>query len=361
MCPWLEDQGCPCNELEAAEAAARGGHLAVVRWLLARVRQQQQDEQQQQQDEQQQQQQDEQQQQGRAAAAGSPPPQDGSAARRSLPPPALLADDDVTFDKQAPITAARGGHVGLTEWLLQLLLLPRLPRNVGGGSWCQVASRWLLTAAVHGFELPALQRLHTTLQQHSAARGDPDPGPLRSIDLEDSLLLEALNSPTHDWRDKVLLQLTPGDGDAMVMAVGVAIRAGDLQLLQSLRHRVPGWLRDFGAELAAEEGHLELLHQMAAWGWHWLVGPEAGRGGMPVLLSGAHDLMDEAAARGRVEVLEWMRAQGCSFNGESIFAAAASYGNVALLERLAGWGCLLEDRPALGAPRAATGTVSPGP
>ncbi|GLC40940.1 hypothetical protein PLESTB_000964500 [Pleodorina starrii] len=405
MCLWLEDQGCPCNELGAVVAAARGGHLAVVRWLLARVRQQQQQDEQQQL---QQQQQDPHRLRDVGCAAFTAA---AGAGHRALCE-ALLADDDVTFDERAPIAAARGGHVGLTEWLLQLLLLPRLPPNDGGGAWCQRDRWWLLSAAVHGFELPALQRLHTTLQQHS--------GLLRSSDLEDDSLLHtllaALNSSTSDWRDKVrwlhqeqgvrlqrlnmdradlhlwgittlcgdaveraqvLLQLTHGDGQAMVvMAVGVAIRAGDLQLLQSLRHRVPGWLRDFkAAELAAEMGQLELLRQMAAWGWRvagreavlaavraghlavlqWLVGPEAGGGGRAALSSGAHDLMDEAAARGRVEVLEWMRAQGCSFNGESIFAAAASYGNVALLERLAGWGCLLEDRPALGAPRAATG------
>ncbi|GLC46345.1 hypothetical protein PLESTM_001860700 [Pleodorina starrii] len=406
MCRWLEDQGCPCNELEAAEAAARGGHLAVVRWLLARIRQQQQDEQDP----------DRHRVVGCAAFAAA-----AGAGHRALCE-ALLADDGVTVDEQALLDAARGGHVGLTEWLLQLLLLPRLPPNDGRGSWSQAARWWLLPAAVHGFELRALQGLHTTLQQHSATRGgDPDPAPLRIGDLADDpfLLLAALNSPTHDWRDKVrwlhqeqgvrlahfnvdladllrrgittrcgdvvervqvLLQLTQGDGQAMVMAVvmavGAAIRAGDLQLLRSLRHQVPGELRDFkAAELAAEEGHLELLRQMAAWGWHvagreavlaavrgghlavlqWLVGPEAGRGGRTALFSFAQELMDEAAVGGHVEVLEWMRAQGWSFRGERTLAAAASCGNVALLERLAGWGCPREDRPALGALRAATG------
>ncbi|GLC40937.1 hypothetical protein PLESTB_000964800 [Pleodorina starrii] len=407
MCLWLEDQGCPCNEQEAAEAAARGGHLAVVRWLLARIRQQQQDEQQQQQDEQQQQQQDPHRHRNVGCAAFAAA---AGAGHRALCE-ALLADG-VTFDDWAPINAARGGHVGLTEWLLQLLLLPRLPPNDGGGSWSQHASWLLLKAAVHGFELPALQRLHTALQQHLATRDDPDPVLLPSRDLDDSLLLAALNSPTRDWRDKmhwlhqqgsrlqqinmdllcmhqavlfregiatrcgdavervqVLLQLTHGEDDAigddlaMALAVGVAIRAGDLQLLQSLQHRVPGGLRDFGAPaLAAEEGNLKLLRQMAAWGWsvagraamvaavrsghlavlQWLVGPEAGRDGRTVLLSDTQDLMYEAAVGGRVEMLEWMRAQGCSFRGESNFAAAASYGNVALLERLAGWGCPLE-------------------
>ncbi|GLC34237.1 hypothetical protein PLESTF_000126800 [Pleodorina starrii] len=388
MCQWLEAQGCPCNELGAVVAAARGGHLAVVRWLLARIRQQQQDEQQRQPDP------HRRRNVGCAAFAAA-----AGAGHRALCE-ALLADDDVTFDRQAPIAAARGGHVGLTEWLLQLL--PRLPPNDGARSWSQAAKRQLLAAAVHGFELPALQRLHTALQ-HLATSDDPNPVPLRISPLDDSLLLAALNSPTRDWRDKarwlhqelgvrlqrlnvdqaallrggittrygdaveraqMLLQLTQGDDQAMVMAVGAAIRAGDLPLLQSLQHRVRAGEHDFrAAELAAEEGNLELLRQMDAWGWRiWagretmlaaarsghlavlqlLVGPDDERGGRAALWLYGHELMDEAAAGGRVEVMEWMRAQGWSFRGESTFAAAASYGNVALLERLAGWGYPLE-------------------
>ncbi|PNH07776.1 Ankyrin repeat domain-containing protein [Tetrabaena socialis] len=223
VCRWLQRQGC-VGQWQALNAAAGTGQRSVVERLLVQ---------------------------------GSP--------------------------MHAACAAARGGHVGLMDWLLQRCG-PRC-------SWGSPAS--LLEGAAEGCDLPTLQRLHDTCQQGE------QPAAARLLT---GTLAAAAGSPTPDWRAKALHAYfsTAFASAAWSAAVSLAARAGQLPVVA------------------------------------WLLEVEVGDPGETLALEACH--MEAAAESGSVELLAWLRRRGCPWHLHT-FGPAAVAGSEEALEWLATHGC----------------------
>ena len=120
VCQWLRQRDCPWGNSLAA--AAQAGHKVVCKWLL---------------------------------------------------------DNGCPWDDEAIYAAARGGHVGLMEWLME-----RKPGHVCSSS--------LLTAVAEGCDLATLKQLHSKLCRGRGG-GDFD---------DCAIMVGAAGSPTADWQAK---------------------------------------------------------------------------------------------------------------------------------------------------------------
>ncbi|GLC36759.1 hypothetical protein PLESTB_000786000 [Pleodorina starrii] len=395
MCRWLLGRRSWVGK-DAVEAAARGGHLAVVRLLLTQLGQN----------------------------LPPPPPlplqqlaQFGFAAwagaagggHRALCE-TLLADG-IAPNEDAPIAAARGGHRDLLHWLLELVL-PKLqgapPPRLRG------FREGLMGAAAFGLDLASLQRLRGAVL---AAAGDDDARPGGGPPQGDNVAAhEALCSPTPDWRAKALwlrdkgarpdawaggggelwegnellrrpydalvrydnaverielmLQLRnpgegEGEGDDFDFLFEAAARASNLPLVRFLGKHFPG-AEGLAVVSAAEAGSLPILRELfavvemprmtwvvcvaaAARGGHlrvlqWLTEPGAARPGAEeeaVQDLGRCPAAEAAAESGSLEVLRLWAERGFAFGSEEAFRGATRAGNPAVLEWLVARGCPL--------------------
>ncbi|GIL66943.1 hypothetical protein Vafri_20460 [Volvox africanus] len=358
ICRWLRRVECPWGE-DVVEAAARAGQLAICKWLIKE---------------------------------GCP-----SQLRRLLTVAAEAGHRDVCewllefgapLGGRGPRAAARAGHASLMERLLQPLTCQ------------QVGVPKLLAAVAKGCDLPTLQRVYCTFVE--SGRGDVVVGVGRLGEAAAArVIAAAAGSPTPDWQAKVEWLRSrgyPRDASACESAVdNLAAAAGlsnnTLAYFQpkfSLGHDRLAWLHqqhgfpvdpwvacaagrhgdvaalqlvlDAGVELhdgraaylAAERGHLAILHTLhahgctlaadelseaAARGAHvatveWLVetlaAPLTGR------------LFSAAAQSGNMEMMSWLRRHGCSAEA-STFAWSAWVGCPEQLEWLAANGCPMGD------------------
>ncbi|EFJ40917.1 hypothetical protein VOLCADRAFT_99162 [Volvox carteri f. nagariensis] len=354
VCEWLIAENCPMD-LGAVKVASSAGHYGVVRLLLPH-------------------------QQlvtstdvscdaAWTAAAG--------AGQRALCE--RLLDDGIPPGKEALFAAARGGHVDLTEWMLQL---PQLPALDDGDK------ALLLRRAAYGFDLVSLQRLFSCQQVHNSRM---------NLVERNAAAAAALAAPTRDWRDKVQWlaggEMMSLDGFSFpdmceflrrpdchhrlqlvdwafskrfyhdTFYTGFAVQAANMPLLQYLRGRGMSLASrdlDVAASQAAEHGDVEFLNQVlalghtlhvelvkaAARGGHlhvlqWMAGPQGERyGGLQALRQAlaSPDLAEVAASSGSVEVMAWLRCRGCPWN-KWVFVAGAGAGSLRLLQWLAAWGC----------------------
>ncbi|PNH04452.1 hypothetical protein TSOC_009386 [Tetrabaena socialis] len=318
VCRWLQQQGCDGQgwALGGAEAAAGAGQRAVVEWLLA-----------------------------------NPSREDGG----DLNGAACRA--------RLACSAARGGHVGLMDWLLQRHGLER------DGD----AAAALLVAAAEGCDLSTLQRLYHTYPPQAAAGG----GPVRL----GPVLTSVAGSPTPDWKAKV--EWLEGLGAAASSALNACTRAASrpdaLDRLTWLRGRGYPW--DWQAtNSAAVAGNLNALRYLLVEGCPSAVstlGAAAGAGQLASLralhahsgnftltifalartVRGGHlpvvawlleqqlvslqqcpSLLCEAAASGSMELLAWLRDRGCPWGEDTIYGAAGA-GSEEALEWLVAQGC----------------------
>ncbi|PNH02875.1 Ankyrin repeat domain-containing protein, partial [Tetrabaena socialis] len=322
-CRWLQQQGCYMRwALSGAEAATGAGQRATVEWLLANP--------------------------GKQDGTGL----DGAACRTSL-----------------ACSSARGGHVGLMDWLLQ---------RHGLGHDGRAAAN-LLAAAAEGCDMPTLQRLYHAYPPQADAGG----GPVRL----DPVVTSAAGSPTPDWKAKV--EWLEGQGAAASSSHDACARAASrpdaLDRLTWLRGRGYPWDKRV-TEAAAVAGNLDALRYLlaegcpvaegtlgaAAWagqlaslqalhahsstfiGWGLALARAASEGHLPVvawvleqqLVSIAYlqqclPLLPEAATSGSVELLAWLRNRGCPW-GEGNFYCAAEAGSEEALEWLVAQGCPMQ-------------------
>ncbi|KXZ48815.1 hypothetical protein GPECTOR_25g400 [Gonium pectorale] len=121
-----------------------------------------------------------------------------------------------------------------------------------------------------------------------------------------------------------------------VEALGASVQ--DRKLAKAAEYRydleVLTWLRQRGCPLNGRRVALSAArrgHQLAALAW--------AAEGLGASLQSA-ELMDAAAASGRVEVMAWLRERGCPW-GKGMFAGAARAGCKAALEWLEERGCPL--------------------
>ncbi|KXZ54757.1 hypothetical protein GPECTOR_4g827 [Gonium pectorale] len=324
-CELLLGLGCPRDG--ALAAAARAGRRDVVEWLLAR---------------------------GVGAAAG------GGSDGRAV----AGAGHEELFE--AALAAARGGHVGLMEWLLEAVPLQRGTKT-----------RWsVLEAAAEGCDLATLQRLEAW-SEAMGGLGVAWAGGLGRFDRScrvgndahgARILAAAAASPTRDWQAKVTWLRSVGypkltaacdaaaartdapERLAALQELGfhvlprtavAAARAGNLAGLRYLRERS---VRLDGAVVAgAEAGSQDVLV--------WLVEDAfaVGQQGEAVLQSGG--LAEAAARSGSLDLLRWLAERGLVPAAELLsgrtFAGAADAGDAAALEWLAERGCAM---PADGSP-----------
>ncbi|GFR40800.1 hypothetical protein Agub_g1417 [Astrephomene gubernaculifera] len=271
MCQWLVQQGYPLHNV--IEEAAGAGQQAICEWCLA---------------------------------AGCP------------------------WSSDAVYAAARGGHVGLMDWLLQLC--PAESVYVGADV--------LLDAAV-GCELHTLQHLY-----HEWA-GE------QQLDYHDQLYMvaAAARSSTPDWQDKLVWLETQGfPGDQACL--GAASCPDALDRLRWLRGRGYPLNEDVALVEAAERGNLEVLQYLLL---SEGVEPslECGRmaarcGSLGALtLLHAHgcpmdmETVRAAARKGHLQVVVWLvEALGAALQlGAEEFSSAACSGNLELLRWLHERGC----------------------
>ncbi|PNH07772.1 hypothetical protein TSOC_005743 [Tetrabaena socialis] len=318
VCRWLQQQSCDEEEwvLGGATAAAGAGQRAVVEWLLANP--------------------------GKQGGTGL----NGAACRTSL-----------------ACYAARGGYVGLMDWLLQRHGLER------DGD----AAAALLVAAAEGCDLPTLQRLYHTYPPKAAAGGGPARlGPV---------LRSAAGSPTPDWRAKV--EWLEGQGAAASSSQDACARAASrpdaLDRLTWLRGRGYPWNWQ-ATNSAAVAGNLDALRYLLAEGcpvegstlgaaagagqlaalqalhahsstftrWKSALARAVGGGHLPVVvwlleqhlvrLRQRPSLLRKAAELGSVELLAWLRDRGCAWTEDTFYCAAVS-GSEDALEWLVAQGC----------------------
>ncbi|GLC40824.1 hypothetical protein PLESTB_000018800 [Pleodorina starrii] len=327
-CIWLHDHDCAHNYRSVIQAAGSNGHVAVVRWVLrqapdpgALVRLAE---------------------IGLVAAAG--------AGHRDLCEELLAAGARGVVLSLAAPSAAKGGHVELTQWLLEQ----------GGPRFhnADVNDPSLLLEAAYGFDLPVLQRLYHARLGGSPATpgcdgggGSGAGGGSGGVSSRDDfalhwgerVALQAVISPTLDWREKVewleagagcRLGDSGGDGgggggggrvllgwngvferraeerDALERVMflqqrglvdygdllRVAVARGNLAVVRHLRAQ--GLLEQVprGCDLteeAAAGGDVAMLGELLAAGWP--IGPEAPRA---------------AATHGHLHVLRWMLSEG---------------------------------------------------
>ncbi|PNH01918.1 Ankyrin repeat domain-containing protein, partial [Tetrabaena socialis] len=266
-------------------------------------------------------------------------------------------------DVGAASDAARGGHVGLMDWLLARTAGAQRSNDV----WI------LLDAAAAGCDLPTLQRLHHT---YLDSRDEE-----LSVAQHRTILVEAAGSSTADWRDKV--EWLEGRGHPRTNSVcteavqrvdgrerlewlqqrGYPLTAGTLnQAAQHGNADALDFLMAQGVQLsghqaytdmfrAARGGHLAVLRVLHAHGVRIgqrsvnIAAAGAANGHLAVVAWGVQlgaalsvDLYKAAASSGSAEVMAWLHERGCPWNA-SVFAAAAAVGREEQLEWLAARGC----------------------
>ncbi|EFJ45856.1 hypothetical protein VOLCADRAFT_105749 [Volvox carteri f. nagariensis] len=366
MCQWLQgEEDFLFLYGSAAVAAARSGHLEMARWLLQ-----------------------EECNFAERERAESEAFEAASYAGHQSVFEGLLKD---CLSDPSPETclagAARGGHVGLTHWLLQQFE-PELGQT---SSFREPWKADIVTEAAYGFDLAALQHLHRTLLTYGGDGGN-DASSLRTV----YTLVEALVGPTPDWRAKVewlqaqgcrfgnleyfnfgaivsrpdsvervqrllmevaekgvvqniLIKSVQVDNLALIRylragrdwlpertswAVLIAVRAGNMALLVELVNL--GWRLDEDTALAAvEEGHLHILKWIDAGGGRKLIQEVVRR--HPALLK-------NATSSGNVEFMEWLLNElDVPWSGEELLNAAVEAGSPALLEWLVARGFPMGD------------------
>ncbi|KXZ44128.1 hypothetical protein GPECTOR_73g649 [Gonium pectorale] len=316
-CQWLRGQGCPMEECEGSGcgllgAAAAGGHRHVCEWLL-----------------------------GLGLAWSS----DGVA------------------------EAARGGHVGLMEWLQERRHHMRLSQDV------EVRQTAVVKGAAHGCDLATLQRIWQDWGYPTDAR-------------RGAVLASAAGSPTPDWSAKVewleaqgcrpaewVTREAAGCPDAPArlawlrgrgyplgrFAVEAAACAGGVAALQYLLVEVGvrPEVDTFRIAAAPERRRLAALQALHAAG---ILTADCARGVSVAAACGGHlrvvawlldtfgrdvtrldsYLFSAAAACGSVELLAWLRRRRCAWFYQVLggpYTSAARSGCVAALEWLAAQGC----------------------
>ncbi|PNH02876.1 hypothetical protein TSOC_011106, partial [Tetrabaena socialis] len=325
VCRWLREQGCTPTK-GVLVAAAGSGQQAVCEWLLA----------------------------------------DG------------CLDD--YYCETVAAAAARGGHVGLMDWLL--LHIADEPDVFH-----------LLQSAAEGCDLPTLQRLH---RDHLDSNGGELPagfyngGPYNYIEhFSSTVFSRGVASPTADWQEKLVwlegrqsvvtcdgaleradwrsrlewlqqrgyplnvhtaaheaVQLGNVDALQYLLAEGAAVPSGPRHPASAADPRPP-WLlsRDLMTlkvlhEYAGNVGMLNALIAAASQGClatvTWLVGV---LGADNVLFP---ELLVAAARSGCFELLAWLHEHGCECN-ESVFTAAADAGCEEQIEWLAERGYPMEE------------------
>ncbi|PNH00979.1 Ankyrin repeat domain-containing protein [Tetrabaena socialis] len=322
VCRWLRLQGCRWNSGAVFNAAAGAGHEEMCEWLLAE---------------------------------GCP---------FSADVMRHAAGGGHWADVGAATAAARGGHVGLLDWILARTHA-QSPANVRG----------LLAAAAVGCDLPTLQRLHHT---YLDSRGEELSGHGQK-----QIVAAAAGSPTADWRDKV--EWLEGRGcprTSLACEEAAARRAdsrGRLEWLQQRGYPITvdavhsaarhgnadalEFLLAQGVEVGEHEAYVATCH--AVDGGHLAVlkvlhahGARVGRmmeraaafGHLPVVAWGVQELgaalsagMYKSSARsGSAELVTWLHEQGCPWDA-SVFAAAAGSVSETQLEWLAERGCPMGD------------------
>ncbi|KXZ48659.1 hypothetical protein GPECTOR_26g562 [Gonium pectorale] len=321
-CVWLWEHGCPVEEPEFNEesdllaAAAGGGHRHVCEWLLGL---------------------------------------------------------GLIWVQVGAHEAARGGHVDLTDWLLQQRPQLSVATDLSDGKEGSVSG------AAHGCDLPTLQRLWRD-------SGDPDGWATEGI------LRAATGSPTPDWAAKVEwleAQGCPQQGpwwaaacpDAVArlawlrtrgfpldpvcakVAAGKGNAAAVQYLLEEAGVPTNSYEQYHVVDAAARGGHLAALQALHAAGWSftardwWLGGhcahTAASCGHLHVLawlveafgvgaLRMGPDLFAEAARSGSVELMAWLQEHGCVWDA-STFTGSAESGCVAAVEWLVAQGCPMEE------------------
>ncbi|KXZ47243.1 hypothetical protein GPECTOR_37g249 [Gonium pectorale] len=365
----LRAGGCEPTR-EVARAAAAAGHLAPVQWLLLQQRDRLADS------------------DVRLTASGALEAAAGAGHRHVCE--WLLGLGGLSWRPGWAVEAARGGHVGLMEWLLQLQ--PPAPGGPADQAPAQTRPSSsvrleLVLAAAHGCDLATLRRLWRTLGEGDGA-GEPDG--VGEADMRWALAAAA-GSPTPDWAAKVewleacgcprsakaarqAAACAPGSPDAAARlpwlrsrgypldrrAAEGAVHSGNAAALQYLlagaapegsRHSASA------ATAAAAVGDLAALQTVCAAGWR----VDARRAGL-LAAAGGHvavlawlvealgeeavgldsDLLNGAAGAGSVELLAWLRERGCEWDGRT-FAHAARSGCEAALEWLAERGCPMPD------------------
>ncbi|GFR41069.1 hypothetical protein Agub_g1709 [Astrephomene gubernaculifera] len=285
MCQWLVQQGYPLHEV--MKAAAGAGQWAICEWCLAA---------------------------GCSWSAG------------------------------AVYAAARGGHVGLMEWLLQL--------RPAEGARVQAAE--LLRAAAFGCELHTLQRLYRDWAGEQQQVSDH---------VKKIIVAAAARSSTPDWQAKLVWLETqgfPGSNACSGAAscpdaldrlrwlrgrgypldedvAGVAAERGNVEVLQYLLLSEgigPSLDCGSGAAACGSLGALALLHahgcpmdvgtvRAAAREGHlhvvvWLVET------LGAALQLGTEVFSDAAYSGNLELLRWLRERGCPWDADAIAEAARS-------------------------------------
>ncbi|EFJ39446.1 hypothetical protein VOLCADRAFT_108631 [Volvox carteri f. nagariensis] len=364
MCQWLQGEDCFFLSENAAAAAARSGHLETVRWLLQQLRDFRE-----------------------LQNAGSHAFMAAAYAGHQTVCEGLLEDGTPLKYWTGLPGAARGGHVGLTHWLLQRFELEY--GSVSRVLWSLMPD--VVKEASHGFDLAALQDLHQTFLRYGG-----DSGNYASRLLTGYTLAEALVSPTPDWRAKVEWLQAQGcrlDGkqyikweaiaslpdavertqrllvevelEAVVECIFIsAVHVDNLPLIHYLRVG-RDWLPERTKEAvvtAARAGNMALLVELVTLGWlldgwtvlaavegghlHILKWMDAGvvRKHMQELMQQHQAVLSYATSFGSVEVVEWLLNEvDLPWSGEKLLNAAVRAGSPAVLEWLVARGVPMGD------------------
>ncbi|GLC46993.1 hypothetical protein PLESTM_002005500 [Pleodorina starrii] len=296
----------------------------------------------------------------------------------------LIPSDDSNHTRARPVVtaAARGGHVALTDWLLQLPGFAKARRDPD-----------LLLVAAYAFDAASLQQLY-----------DGRYGILRRVKIghANGAVVTAACGPAPDWRAKVEWLLAvfgavdPVDliltTEACNSKGPIAERPDAIPRLELLRQvellwgvddvpeaairvnnlAVVRYLHEYGLlderngkgalRRAAEDGNTAALSELVALGCHigkhvilsaarhghlnvlrWLLeAPEAGpAGGGEALAAVTHrgvDLAVAGAESGSLELMQWVWGQGCLWD-ELVSYKAAEYGSLELMQWMRARGC----------------------
>ncbi|PNH09956.1 Ankyrin repeat domain-containing protein [Tetrabaena socialis] len=272
----------------------------------------------------------------------------------------------VSWRAAAAAAAARGGHVGLMDWLLTGTDEAEDPND----------GLELLKAAAAGCDLPTLQRRH---HAYLDRWGEELPCAQQGL-----VVAAAAGSLTADWRDKVewlegrgyprtdsicaraaeradgrdrLEWLQQRGYPLAPVAACSAARHGNVDALQFLLAQGVhlGWSDSCATYSAAQFGHLAALKVLHAHGAR--IAPTAAEGAasgghLPVVawlvetlgaaVALTADVTVSAAKSGSVELLAWLHQHGCPWSA-SVFVAAAGTGSEELLEWLVEHGCPMGD------------------
>ncbi|EFJ40083.1 hypothetical protein VOLCADRAFT_100162 [Volvox carteri f. nagariensis] len=339
ICRWLVLQGCHFYWITAIEHAASRGHLPIVQWILQQIDC----------DSEQNSQCSQKHLQRLVTTAWV-----AAASAGHLTLCQGLLADGFTPCKEAVFAAAGSGHVSLTAWLL-LQLSPLLHPFIAADE------EILLSRAAYGFTLPALKVLATSR-----------PGGQERILNSPRLRLQALISPTPDWRVKLEwleAATAAAAGDSVpdlyqhVNWSELVRQPDSITRVEMLRKRL-SVDTESDALLAAAvcAAKLPLLRYLAEAGIHFISAEarqEAEKAaaalGDVTLLSVLPTLSCRityrtayvAAACGHLHVLEWLEGPGACLGGKaaletlrevsemvSVAAAAAGSGSVAVSEWL---------------------------